>query len=45
MQHWAEMGWSFSSQQFLSILLKTSENQPFSDVFMGIKREHWEEKG
>ena len=25
--------------------LKTSENQRFPDVFSGIKREHWEEKG
>ena len=25
--------------------LKTPENRNFSDVFRGIKREHWEEKG
>ena len=25
--------------------LKTSENQSFSDVFRGIKRENWEEMG
>ena len=25
--------------------LKTSESLWFSDVFKGIKREHWEEKG
>ena len=25
--------------------LKTSENQRFSDVFSGFKREHWEEMG
>ena len=25
--------------------LKTSENQRFFDVFRGIKREYWEEKG
>ena len=30
---------------FPLIPLKTSENLWFSDVFMGIKREHWEEKG
>ena len=28
----------------LLIPLKTSENQKFSDVFRGIKRENWEEK-
>ena len=35
----------FSCQCSLLIPLKTSENQKFSDVFRGIKREHWEEKG
>ena len=29
----------------LLISLKTSENQRFSDIFMAIEREHWEEKG
>ena len=33
---------SISPQCFLLIPLKT-ENQRFSDVFMGINREHWEE--
>ena len=32
------------SQFSLLILLKTSENQRFSDAFREIKREHWEEK-
>ena len=35
----------FSSQCSLLISLKISENQKFSDVFRGIKKEHWEEKG
>ena len=33
-----------SSQCSLLIPLETSENQSFSDVFKGIKREHWEVK-
>ena len=32
------------SQCFPLIPLKTSENKRFSDIFRGIKREHWEEK-
>ena len=36
---------SLSSQFSLLIPLKTSENLWFSDVFRGIKMEHWEEKG
>ena len=30
---------------FPLIPLKKSENQRFSDVFRGIRREHWEVKG
>ena len=36
---------TFSFQCSLLIPLETSENQKFSDVFRGIKREHWEGKG
>ena len=34
----------YSCQCFLLIPLKTSEKLWFSDVFRGIKREHWHEK-
>ena len=40
-----KMNQPFSSQCSLLTPLKTSENLWFSDVFRGIKREHWEGKG
>ena len=36
---------TFFFPMFPLIPLKTTENLWFSDVFRGIKREHWEEKG
>ena len=35
----------FFSNEFLLIPLKILANQKFSNVFRGIKRKHWEEKG
>ena len=43
--HKDKMDLPFSSQCSLLTPLKTLENLWFSDVFRGIKREHWEEKG